>query len=202
MADRNHPENIVWIEPSHRGVITPESARVPRRMWRYIRTERKFRVVFNHPDPLIIAACAAHTSSRPETWINNTIISSYTYLFHQGYCHTVSVYDSENQLVGGLYGLAAGSTFFGESMVSFHPRASQIALVALLVRMKRAGFTLLDCQFTTSHLENFGCLTLTQEDFLELLHQALKLHGDEPSLFMHNYHEDELEEAAIAKSLG
>ena len=193
MADGDDDEKIVWIEPKKRGVITLDSAHIPKRVWRYIRKNQP-KVVFDHPHHNIIDACASKTQSRKKTWINKTIRQTYHELFLQGVCHTISVCDHDNNLLGGLYGIVIGSVFFGESMVSFAPRASQIALAALFLRMAKTNFKLLDCQFTTPHLQHFGCYELNHKDYLELLQPHI--HRAEQRQLLDHYCENELLQAA------
>lgn len=197
MADGQDPERIVWIDPHNRGIITANSAHFPRRLLRYIRS-KKNRVIFDHADRITIDACANSSLSRPETWINNTISSIYNELFDQGHCHTIGVYDDEGNFKGGLYGITMGRVFFGESMVSKSPRASQIALAALMLRVKRAGFAIIDCQFLTPHLQRFGCIEVSKELYLSMIKDIIK---DNSVHILDNYQEDELLEFA-QKPLG
>ena len=108
------------------------------------------------------------------TWISDEIIASYTALHTLGYAHSVEVRDGD-RLVGGLYGVALGGAFFGESMFHTVTDASKIALVALVERLRARGFTLLDTQWVTPHLEQFGAIEIPRPDYLRLLEASLAL---------------------------
>jgi leucyl/phenylalanyl-tRNA--protein transferase len=125
----------------------------------------------------VIEGCAAERAGRRSTWINGRIRSLYRDLFRLGHCHTVEVWDG-NRLVGGLYGVALGGVFFGESMFSYVRDASKIALVHLVGRLVGGGFTLLDTQFVTDHLRQFGTIEIDRDDFHRHLDVALKQPAD------------------------
>ena len=134
-----------------------------------------FDVRFNTDFDGVIRACAAPGYGRNESWINDEIISLYTDLHELGRAHCVEAW-LDGTLVGGLYGVALGAAFFGESMFSRKTDASKIALVHLVYHMKRAGFILLDTQFRTEHLERFGVIEVPREEYQDLLEEAL--HGE------------------------
>ena len=121
--------------------------------------------------------CAAERSGRQSTWINARIRSLYRDLFALGHCHTVEVWEGE-QLAGGLYGVALGGAFFGESMFSYARDASKIALVHLAARLCYGGFTLLDTQFVTDHLRQFGTVEVDRDEFHRRLEAALRVKAD------------------------
>jgi leucyl/phenylalanyl-tRNA--protein transferase len=125
----------------------------------------------------VIEGCAASRPGRRSTWINERIRSLYRDLFDLGHCHTVEVWDKD-RLVGGLYGVALSSAFFGESMFSYARDASKIALVHLAARLAYGGFRLLDTQFVTDHLRQFGTIELNREEFHRLLEKALEIEAD------------------------
>ena len=120
----------------------------------------------------VIDGCAAPRPGRRTTWINATIRDLYGQLFRRGHVHTVEAW-RDGRLVGGLYGLELGAAFFGESMFSLERDASKVALVHLVAMMRRGGFQLLDTQFLTEHLTQFGALEIERNEYLALLEQAL-----------------------------
>jgi len=122
----------------------------------------------------VITACA---KTRPDTWINDRIHSLYSELFHLGHVHTVECF-YEGRLVGGLYGLALGGVFFGESMFHLMPDASKVALAHLVARLRAGGFILLDTQFVTPHLERMGAVTVERFNYMQGLQSALECEGD------------------------
>ena len=125
----------------------------------------------------IFEKTATSRPGRNSTWINSRIRSLYQDLFDLGHCHTVEVWLQE-RLVGGLYGVALGGAFFGESMFSFERDASKIALVHLAARLVAGGFRLLDTQFVTDHLRQFGTIEVGREEFHRLLDASLLVRGD------------------------
>ena len=125
----------------------------------------------------MIEGCAASRPGRRSTWINERIRALYRDLFDLGHCHTVEVWDG-GRLVGGLYGVALNGAFFGESMFSYERDASKIALVHLAARLAHGGFRLLDTQFVTDHLRQFGTVELNREEFHRLLEKALDVEAD------------------------
>jgi leucyl/phenylalanyl-tRNA--protein transferase len=125
----------------------------------------------------VIEGCASSRPGRRSTWINERIRGLYRDLFSLGHCHTVEVWEGQ-RLVGGLYGVALNGAFFGESMFSYARDASKIALVYLAARLAYGGFRLLDTQFVTDHLRQFGTVELNREEFHRLLEKALAVDGD------------------------
>ena len=120
----------------------------------------------------VIELCAEATANRPETWINHGIEDVFVTLHRRGHAHSIECWDGD-RLVGGLYGIALGRAFFGESMVSRATDASKVALAWLVARLKAGGFTLLDCQFQTDHLASLGAIEISRRDYLALLGGAL-----------------------------
>ena len=176
MAESADDQALYWIEPQHRGILPLDAPHVPRRLARTIRTtDLVVRIDTNYDG--VIDGCAASRPGRRSTWINGRIRSLYRELFELGHCHTVEVW-SGARLVGGLYGVALGGAFFGESMFSYERDTSKIALVHLIARLMAGGFTLLDTQFVTEHLRQFGATEVERGDFQHLLDAALKVHGD------------------------
>lgn len=171
MAESADDPALYWVEPERRGIIPLDGFHVPSRLARTVRNTA-FRVVIDHDFPAVIDGCAAAADGRERTWINERIRSLYVALAERGCCHSVEVYDGD-ALVGGLYGLALGRAFFGESMFHRATDASKIALVHLVARLIAGGFTLLDTQFITSHLQSFGAIEVPRRRYQTLLADAL-----------------------------
>lgn len=171
MAESADDPYLHWIEPRMRGIIPLEGFHLSARLSRLVRQAR-YAVVVDRDFPAVIEACAAPRSDTGETWINAPIRQLYGALFEQGHCHTVEVYDDE-RLVGGLYGIALGGAFFGESMFHRERDCSKLALAHLVARLRAGGFTLLDTQFVTPHLRQFGATEVTRKTYRTLLDQAL-----------------------------
>lgn len=180
MAESATDPALYWIEPQQRGILPLEDAHVPKRLARTVRTA-PVEVRVDEDFDGIIEGCAAPRPGRRSTWINFRIRSLYKELFEMRYCHTVGVW-REGRLIGGLYGLALGGAFFGESMFSVERDASKIALVHLIARLIAGGFTLLDTQFVTDHLRQFGTIEVDRGTFHELLEAALPQPADFYSL--------------------
>ena len=173
MAESADDPALYWIEPQHRGVLPLENVHFPRRLLRTVRST-PFTVKIDTNYDGVIDGCSAPRPGRTSTWINVRIRNLYRELFERGSCHTVEVWDGE-RLVGGLYGVALKGAFFGESMFSFERDASKIALVHLVGRLVTGGFRLLDTQFTTEHLRQFGTVELERDDFQAELEKALNI---------------------------
>jgi len=176
MAESADDPALYWIEPQHRGILPLDSLHVPKRLARTVR-RGELRVAVDSDYEGVIEGCAAERAGRRSTWINGRIRALYRELFRLGHCHTVEVWDGE-KLVGGLYGVALGGVFFGESMFSYVRDASKIALVHLAGRLIGGGFTLLDTQFVTDHLRQFGTIEIDRDDFHRYLDEALKQSAD------------------------
>jgi leucyl/phenylalanyl-tRNA--protein transferase len=149
---------------------------VPARLARTVRAE-PFTVVCNRDFEAVIEGCADPGPGRSRTWINGRIRTLYRKLYDIGHCHTVEVYDKDT-LVGGLYGVSLGRTFFGESMFHRARDASKIALVHLVARLRAGGFKLLDTQFITQHLKTFGATEVQRRQYHKLLADALAGEAD------------------------
>lgn len=171
MAESAADSALYWIEPERRGIMPLDQVHVPRRLARTIRQER-FEVRVDHDFDAVIDGCARPQTGRQSTWINKRIRTLYRELFDLSCCHTVEVWKN-GDLVGGLYGVRLAGAFFGESMFSRERDASKIALVYLLARLRYGGFKLLDTQFLTEHLANFGAIEVSREKFQGLLDEAL-----------------------------
>ncbi len=172
MAESATDPTLYWIEPEARGILPLDRITVPKRLARTIRQER-FEVRVDSDFEGVIAGCAAPRAGRRTTWINKRIRELYAELFQMGFCHTVETW-LNGRLVGGLYGVHLGGAFFGESMFSTERDASKIALVYLAARLIYGGFTLLDTQFVTDHLRQFGAVEVGRMEFHKLLSAALQ----------------------------
>ena len=173
MAESADDPQLYWIEPQARGILPLDGLQIPRRLARTIRQD-KFEVTIDSDFEGVIEGCASPRPGRRSTWINSQIRSLYRDLFKQGHCHTVEV-RLDGALVGGLYGVALGGAFFGESMFSTQRDASKVGLVHLCARLIHGGFTLLDTQFVTDHLSQFGTVEIDKSEFQSRLHEALEL---------------------------
>jgi leucyl/phenylalanyl-tRNA--protein transferase len=171
MAESADDPALYWIEPQARGVLPLNNVHVPKRLARTIRSG-VFEVRVDTDFDGVITGCAASRPGRRSTWINARIRQLYGALFDQGHCHTIETW-YENRLVGGLYGVALGGAFFGESMFSTATDASKVALVYLVARLVYGGFSLLDTQFVTDHLRQFGTIELDKLAFHRQLERAL-----------------------------
>lgn len=176
MAESAEDPALYWIEPQHRGILPLDYAHFSRRLLRTIRTT-PYRVKIDTDYEGVINGCATSRPGRSSTWINHRIRSLYRDLFELGYCHTIEVWD-DDRLIGGLYGVALSGAFFGESMFSVARDASKIALVYLVARLKYGGFSLLDTQFVTDHLRQFGTVEVDRNAFHRRLEKALSHSAD------------------------
>ena len=171
MANDFHDPTIHWIEPRRRGVLPLDEFHLPRSLRKTLRRglfELRVSTAFDE----VIRACAASTFDRPRTWLNEELIEAYGELHRRGSAHSVETW-LDGQLVGGLYGVTLGAAFFGESMFSRVTDASKVALVELVARLRAGGYLLLDTQFITRHLEQFGTVEVSRADYRQRLRRAL-----------------------------
>src|SRR2546423_10731872 len=161
--------SIEWFSPDPRAILPLDNFHVPHALRRVLR-KKVFEIKIDNRFGEVIRACA----KRSDTWINDEIIESYTHLYELGFAHSVEAW-SENKLAGGLYGVAIGGAFFGESMFHHVTDASKIALVALVQHLRAKKFSLLDTQWTTPHLEQFGAIEISREQYLKSLRRAIEL---------------------------
>lgn len=160
---------IEWFSPEPRGILPLRSFHVPHALERTLR-KNVFEIRVNTRFSEVMQACA----QRPDTWINHEIIESYTRLHELGHAHSVEAW-AGGKLVGGLYGVSSGAVFFGESMFHHETDASKIALCGLVERLRAKKFTLLDTQWLTPHLLQFGGIEVSRNQYLHLLGRALQL---------------------------
>ena len=172
MGERRDDPSLYWLSPEMRGVIPLNGFHVPRRLARTVRADH-FTVTTDTAFPAVMMACAAPGPGRAESWINAEILRLYTALAASGHAHSVECWRNE-ELVGGLYGVSLGGAFFGESMFSKARDASKVALVHLVARLIAGGFRLLDTQFLTGHLSQFGAVEIPRIAYLEKLAEAIR----------------------------
>ena len=172
MAESAHDPALYWVEPDERGVIPLIGFHVSRSLAKRVK-QHSFEVRIDTSFNQVIAACAAKSETRKDTWINKRIITLYSQLHKMGCAHSVEAWQN-GELVGGLYGIRIGAAFFGESMFSRATDASKVALVHLIARLKFGGFRLLDAQFVNPHLLQFGTKAVKKADYHKLLEPALE----------------------------
>ncbi|KMO11755.1 leucyl/phenylalanyl-tRNA--protein transferase [Methylobacterium platani] len=173
MAEDADDPTLYWVEPKERGILPLDRFHLGQRLARTVR-KGDFEVVTDRDFDAVIEGCAAPRRDSARTWINARIRALYGELFDLGHCHTVEVYAGEPRtLVGGLYGVSLGAAFFGESMFHIARDASKVALVHLAARLKRGGYTLLDAQFVTSHLAQFGAEEVPRQIYKAMLREAI-----------------------------
>jgi leucyl/phenylalanyl-tRNA--protein transferase len=171
MADDREADSVYWVEPKLRGIMPLNGFHLSRSLKKTILADR-FRVTVDTAFPQILQLCAESAADRPDTWISGPIERVFTTLHHRGFAHSIECWDGD-RLAGGLYGLALGRAFFGESMVTRVRDASKVAFAHLVARLKAGGFTLLDCQFQTEHLKSLGAIEIPSDDYIALLGAAL-----------------------------
>lgn len=176
MGDARDDPNLFLVDPDLRGILPLDGFHIPKRLKRRVRQE-PYRVTADTAFTRVMEMCAESADGRETTWINSTILNLYSTLHREGRAHSVECWEN-GQLVGGLYGVALGGAFFGESMFSRANDASKIALVHLVARLLEGGFVLLDAQFHNPHLEQFGLIEIPRSDFKRRLKAALEVNAD------------------------
>ena len=172
MAESAEDPELFWVDPERRGVLPLDEFHIPRRLKKTLRQNR-FEVTADRDFAGVMQGCAERTPTRKSTWINAEIVRLYAALHAMGAAHSLECW-RDGKLAGGLYGVALGGAFFGESMFSRVPDASKVALVHLIVRLKRGGFRLLDTQFVTTHLARFGAHEISRRVYRKRLDAALE----------------------------
>lgn len=168
MAESAEATELLWFDPERRGILPLDGFHVPRRLRRTVR-QGPFQVRADTAFRRVMGSCA---DVRPSTWINAEILDLYCALHRMGFAHSIECW-RDGALVGGLYGIALGSAFFGESMFSRADNASKVALVHLVARLRRGGYTLLDTQFVTAHLSQFGAVEIPRDAYKAQLEEAV-----------------------------
>jgi len=180
MGEARDDPRVFLVEPDQRGVIPLNAFHIPARLRRTVRSE-PFVIRSDTAFAAVLDACASPAPGREDTWINGPIRRLYIELHVRGFAHSLECWKDE-RLVGGLYGVTLGGAFFGESMFSRERDASKVALVHLVARLRKGGWTLLDAQFLTEHLSQFGAVETPQAAYLRLLKTALRLTPDKSAL--------------------
>jgi leucyl/phenylalanyl-tRNA--protein transferase len=176
MAESADDPTLFWVEPERRGVMPLDGFRIASRLARTVRSDA-FVVTVDNAFKAVIAGCAAPQAGREDTWINKRIRDLYVGLHERGHAHSVEVW-SDDDLVGGLYGVSLGRAFFGESMFHRSRDASKVALVHLVARLIAGGFELLDTQYVTEHLRSFGAVEVSRRRYTALLDKAVRAEAD------------------------
>ncbi|XZG69433.1 leucyl/phenylalanyl-tRNA--protein transferase [Chitinibacteraceae bacterium HSL-7] len=189
----NAGEPILWWSPAPRTVLEPTRLRIPRSLAKVVR-HRTYRVTFDRAFPDVIRLCAAPHPRRPATWITPQMQSAYIALHRAGFAHSAECW-IDGELAGGLYGVALGRMFYGESMFALQPDASKIAFVHLVRWLAQQGYALIDCQMQTEHLARFGAAPIPRAEFERAL-QAAGVHAAEPVI----WHYDVMQEGAQRES--
>ena len=174
MADARDDERIYLVDPERRGVLPLHSFHVPRRLARTVRAD-PFQVRIDTAFDAVVEACAVARPGRSETWINRPIQAMYGALYRRGQAHSIECWRA-GELVGGLYGVTLSGAFFGESMFSTARDASKVALIHLVARLIVGRFGLLDAQFITEHLSQFGAREVSRAKYRAQLAEALAVH--------------------------
>jgi leucyl/phenylalanyl-tRNA--protein transferase len=172
MAETRRGQRLYWLDPEQRGILPLEGFHLPKRLLRTV-ISGPYEVTSNRAFAQVIAGCAAAAPGREDTWINIDIERLFSELYRQGHAHSIETWHN-GVLVGGLYGVSLGGVFFGESMFSTARDASKVALVHLVARMRMGGYTLLDTQFVTSHLAQFGAIEVPRDAYKALLATAVQ----------------------------
>ena len=173
MAESRLGHRLYWLDPEMRGVLPLERFHLPKRLLRTV-LGGPYRVTSNTNYAGVIAGCATAAPGREDTWINPDIERLFIELHRTGFSHSVETWRGDT-LVGGLYGVSLGGVFFGESMFSQARDASKVALVHLVARLRLGGYTLLDTQFVTTHLAQFGATEIPREAYKTQLAHAVQV---------------------------
>lgn len=176
MARSREDDDVVWVLPDERGVIDLNDARAPKRLLQTVKQD-VFSITVNTAFADVVDGCAEATNARPDTWINDTIIESYNDLHRLGHAHSIECW-RDGKLAGGLYGVALGAAFCGESMFSRERDASKVVMVHLMARLKLGGYHFLDAQFFNEHLVQFGLKGIPNDDYQIMLKKAVGAKAD------------------------
>jgi leucyl/phenylalanyl-tRNA---protein transferase len=180
MSEGAEDPDLFWVDPERRGILPLEAFHVPRRLKKTIR-RGIFEIRSDTDFEAVMRGCAEEHPARPSTWINASILRLYRALHERGHAHSVEAWH-DGVLVGGLYGVSLGAAFFGESMFSRAPDASKVALVHLVARLIAGGFKLLDTQFVTAHLAQFGAIEIPRAAYRRRLAAALRAEASYPTV--------------------
>lgn len=179
MSEDRHATKVFWVDPDFRGIIPLDHLHISHKLAKKIR-QNHFQIRVDFDFPKVMSQCAEAQPGRWTTWINRDIVEGYCALHQRGHAHSVEYWskpsgpEEEPELLGGLYGVAIGGAFFGESMFSRVPDASKVCLAFLVARLRFGGYQLLDTQFVTDHLLSMGAVEIARTDYQRLLQPALK----------------------------
>ena len=173
MADSRDDQDMFWVDPNERGILPLDGFHIPRSLQKMVRQDR-FDVTINQSFREVVSRCAAPARGRNSTWISEQLEDLYTDLHRFGFAHSVECRQN-GKLVGGLYGVCLAGAFFGESMFHSETGASKVALVHLVARLTVGGFKLLDTQFGTEHLAQFGVIEIPRAGYHTRLEEALQV---------------------------
>lgn len=179
MSESRDDPDIFWVDPKERGILPLDDFHVPRSLRKAVR-RGTYEIRCDTACRDVIEACAQPRPGHPDTWINDAILDAYVRLHEMGVVHSVEAW-ADGELAGGLYGVALGGAFCGESMFSRRTDASKVALVHLVARLRLGGFTLLDTQFVNEHLLQFGCIEISAWEYQERLQEALAVNAAFPT---------------------
>ena len=181
MAYSGDSQYVHWVCPEERGQLPILDLHIPQSLKKLVlsNAERNvsYNIKINSDFRGVMKECALQKEDRPETWINEQIIDAYCDLHKKGFAHSVECWSGDT-MVGGLYGVAIGGAFFGESMFSRESNTSKLALVHLCARLWRGGYQILDTQFVNDHLKQFGVYEISHGDYMAQLRGVLKLEAD------------------------
>lgn len=173
MADSREDNELFWVDPPERGILPLDEFHIPRSLRKLVRQDR-FTVTADKCFKDVVRACAAPADGRQNTWISEQIEDLYADLHAHGFAHSVECW-SKGRLVGGLYGVSLAGAFFGESMFHLETGASKVALVHLVARLTHGSYQLLDTQFGTEHLAQFGVMEIPRQEYHRRLDAALRV---------------------------
>ncbi len=177
MAEDAGDPTLFWVDPEMRGIFPLDGLIVSKSLAKLVRSDR-YDIRVDADFEAVIEGCSGGGADRPQTWINARIRKLYGDLFERGFAHTVEAYDEHGALAGGLYGVAIGAAFFGESMFHRQRDASKVALTHLVARLRTAGARLLDTQFVTPHLASLGAIEIPRDDYHRRLDEAIGQRAD------------------------
>jgi len=189
MAESRETMEVYWVDPRMRGVLPLDAFHIPSKLKKKVR-RNLFDIRCDSAFAEVVESCGEAAADRDDTWINRPILNAVVQLHEMGLAHSVETW-LDGQLVGGLYGVSLGAAFFGESMFSRATDASKVALVHLVARLRLGGYRLLDTQFVTDHLKQFGAIEIPASDYHKQLEDALKYQG----LFPVSVGDDEIAKA-------
>ncbi|MEZ4888700.1 MAG: leucyl/phenylalanyl-tRNA--protein transferase [Chitinophagales bacterium] len=166
-------EPILWWSPDPRCVLYPEDLKVSKSMKQVFRKET-FTITADQDFRSVITACQQQPRRGQDgTWITSEMLEAYCKLHEMGFAHSIEVWNTQQELVGGLYGISLGGAYFGESMFTYQSNASKAGFITLVYNLQKWGFNLIDCQIHTDHLESLGAIDIPRKAYLDLLNESL-----------------------------